>query len=291
MGKSLLPLMEVDSWLTGRRGVALPFTDHCDPLSESAADVQRLFQNALAWGRSRGWKSIELRGGRKDLSPAPASLAFYGHRLDLAAAEPRLFERMDGSARRAVRKAEKDGVTVAISESEEAVRDYYVLQCMTRKRHGLPPQPWRFFLNVWRRILSDHQGMVALAAWRGAKIAGAVYFHRGGRAVYKYGASDVRRQEVRANNLVMWEAIKWLAAHGVTTLHLGRTSLANEGLRRFKLNLGAVEDRLEYVKFDLQRNCFQTETDGVAGWHNAVFHRLPVCLARTAGELLYKHWA
>src|SRR5580658_8214826 len=29
---SLLPLMEVDSWLTGRRGIALPFTDDCEPL-------------------------------------------------------------------------------------------------------------------------------------------------------------------------------------------------------------------------------------------------------------------
>jgi len=28
-----LPLMEVNSWLTGRRWVSLPFTDHCHPLS------------------------------------------------------------------------------------------------------------------------------------------------------------------------------------------------------------------------------------------------------------------
>lgn len=30
--RALLPVMEVDSWLTGRRGIALPFTDDCEPL-------------------------------------------------------------------------------------------------------------------------------------------------------------------------------------------------------------------------------------------------------------------
>ena len=290
-GTALLPLMEVDSWLTGRRGIALPFTDDCAPLCQSEPEFKALFQNAVEWGRARGWNSIELRGGRQFLGEVPASLVFHGHRLDLAAPEAPMFERMDGSARQAVRKAEKDGVTVEVSQGEQAVRDYYGLQCLTRKRHGLPPQPWSFFLNVWRHIVSQQQGMVALARWRGVNIAGAVFFFLGGRAIYKFGASDFRWQNLRANNLVMWEAMKWLARHGVTSLHLGRTSLSNAGLRKFKLNLGAVEQRLEYVKFDLRRNRYLVEAEGIAGWHNRVFRGLPVFMARRAGELLYKHWA
>jgi hypothetical protein len=280
---SLLPLMEVNSWLTGRRGIALPFTDDCEPLCATEKDFQPLFQAAVEFGKARG--------GRKFFGEAPASLSFYGHSLDLVADENLQFEKMDGSVRRAIRKAEKDGVTVTVSQSEQAMRDFYVLQCQTRKRHGLPPQPLRFFLNIWRHILSHHQGMVALASQGGEKIGGAVYFFLGGRAIYKFGASDFRRQHLRPNNLVMWEAMKWLARNGATTLHLGKTSLANEGLRRFKLNLGAVEQRIEYVKYDLRANRFLTETDGVAGWHNRIFGALPVFMSRLAGEVLYKHWA
>ncbi len=288
---SLLPLMEVDSWLTGRRGIALPFTDECGPLCETEDDFQRLFQNAVELGRSRGWKSLELRGGRKFSGEAPASLSFYGHNLNLVADESLLFGQMAGSARQAVRKAEKDGVTVEVLQSEAAMRDFYVLQCRTRRRHGLPPQPLGFFLNIWRHILSQNQGMVVLASERGQKIAGGVFFFLGGRAIYKYGASDFRRQHLRPNNLVMWAAMKWLARNGATALHLGKTPLEHEGLRRFKLNLGAVEQRIEYVKFDLKANRFVTETDGVAGWHNRAFRTLPVFMSRLAGELLYKHWA
>ena len=289
--KSVLPLMEVNSWLTGRRGIGLPFTDECEPLGTNSKTFQELFQTAVEFGKTRGWKSIECRGGRKLFGEAPASLSFYGHVVQLVSDADKQFEKMDSSVRRAVRKAEKDGVTVVVSQSLDATRDFYSLQCRTRKRHGLPPQPFSFFLNVHRHILSQNRGMVAVASHGGRKIAAAVYFFLGGRAIYKYGASDLAHQHLRANNLVMWEAIKWLARKGATQLDLGKTSLAHEGLRRFKLQFGATEHAIEYLKFDLQQAKYVIETDGVAGWHNRVFRAMPVFMSRLAGSLLYKHWA
>jgi len=288
--ETVLPLMEVDSWLTGKRGVALPFTDECAPLGAGRETFGKFFDSAVAFGRTRGWKHIELRGGGEFLG-GPASVSFYGHGLGLTAGEVALFENMDDSVRKAVRKAEKDGVTVEILQSLEAVRDFYRLQCLTRRRHGLPPQPWPFFVNIHRHILSHNLGMVAVASHAGKKIAASVYFYLGGRAIYKYGASDHAQQQLRGPNLVMWEAIKWLARNGAKHLDLGKTSLTNEGLRRFKLNLGTVEKTVGYVKFNLQSGRFVTETDGVEGWHNAVFRALPLFASRAAGSLLYRHWA
>jgi hypothetical protein len=288
--EAVLPMMEVDSWLTGRRGIALPFTDECAPLGAGRESFGEMFAAAVAYGKDRGWKHIELRGGREFLD-GPASVSFYGHGLDLAADEKVMFEKMDGSTRKAVRKAENEGVTVEVLESLEAVREFYRLQCLTRKRHGLPPQPWPFFVNIHRHIVSQKLGMVAVASHAGRKIAASVYFYLGGRAIYKYGASDLAQQHLRGPNLVMWEAMKWLARRGAGRLNLGKTSLANDGLRRFKLNLGAGEERVEYVKFDLRQGRFVTETDGVEGWHNAVFRGLPAWASRAAGSVLYRHWA
>jgi hypothetical protein len=291
-GEAVLPLMEVNSWLTGRRGVGLPFTDECPPLGGTSCPPGLVFEAALEFGRSRGWKYLEIRGGRHLLGgEVPASLSFYGHHLDLRAGEQKLFEAQESSVRRAVRKAAKEGVSVEISQSLEATRSFHGLQCLTRKKHGLPPQPWAFFVNIHRYILSENRGMIATASHRGRKIAASVYFFMGGRAVYKFGASDAAFLPLRGNNLVMWEAIQWLAQKGIKQLHLGRTSLANDGLRQFKLNLGAHEEKIEYVKFDLQQNRFVTESDGVSGWHNAVFRKMPVFASRLAGRMLYRHWA
>lgn len=289
--RAVLPLMEVDSWLTGRRGIGLPFTDDCEPLGPDCGSVRKLFQAAVELGNSHSWKYIECRGGRELFDDVPASLTFYGHRLELVVDEAQLFNKMDGSARRAIRKAENEGVTVEISQSLEALHDFYSLHCLTRKRHGLPPPPFHFFRNIHRHILSQNLGMVAVASHRGRKIAAAVYFFQDNRAIYKYGASDLAWQALRPSNLVMWTAMQWLVQHGATSLHLGKTALANEGLRRFKLTLGATEEKIEYVKYDLRRSQFVTDTDAITGWHNRVFQVMPVFAARWVGGMLYRHWA
>jgi hypothetical protein len=289
--QSLLPVMEVDSWLTGRRGIALPFTDECEPFCPDVDAFKKLFQGAVEFGKSRGWKYLESRGGRKFFDGAAASLSFYGHSLDLAFSEEILFARLEGSARRAIRKAEKDGVTVEISQGLEVIKTFYSLQCKTRKKHGLPPQPFSFFLNIHKHILSHNLGIVALASWQKTPIAASVYFHLGDRAIYKYGASDEAFQHLRGSNLVMWEAIKWHANNGSKTMHLGRTSVANEGLRRFKLGWGAQERIIEYVKYDLRNDRFVTDADESSGWHNRLFRALPINASRIIGAALYRHWA
>jgi hypothetical protein len=288
---SILPLMEVNSWVTGRRGIALPFTDDCEPLYSDAASIRRLIQDALEFGRTRGWKSVEWRGGRELFDEAPASLAFYGHSVDLEEDENRMFTRLESSVRRAIRKAEKSGVTVTISQSLEAMKVFYSLQCKTRRKHGLPPQPFAFFRNIFEHILSKNLGMIAIASCEQRPIAASVYFQLGARAVYKYGASDEVFQHLRGANVVMWEAIKWHARNGAKTLHLGRTSIGNEGLRRFKLGWGAGEQKIEYVKYDLRKSRFVTETDEAAGWYNRVFNVMPIGLSRLIGAVLYRHCA
>lgn len=44
---TLIPVMEVDSFLTGRRGVSLPFTDYCEPLLNENIEFVDLFNNII----------------------------------------------------------------------------------------------------------------------------------------------------------------------------------------------------------------------------------------------------
>ena len=40
--QSAIVLCTVDSWITGRRLVSVPFADHCDPLIQNSADLESL---------------------------------------------------------------------------------------------------------------------------------------------------------------------------------------------------------------------------------------------------------
>ena len=59
--KELLPVMEVSSLWTGRRGVSLPFTDFCAPLRSGEGDGAQLHKLAMEKGRERNWTYLECK--------------------------------------------------------------------------------------------------------------------------------------------------------------------------------------------------------------------------------------
>jgi hypothetical protein len=182
-------------------------------------------------------------------------------------------------------------LTIEFSQSLEAINAFHSLLCLTRQRHGTPPQPFAFFANIQRHVLAENQGCVVLARHGQVTVAGAVFFHFGRTVIYKYGASNQELQHLRANNLVMWEAIRKYARDGFTHLDFGRTSLHNEGLRRFKLGWGTQERRIDYFRYDIKKSCFVTVREENAETLHRLYRFIPICLSRLIGALLYKHIA
>ncbi|MEO7678600.1 MAG: GNAT family N-acetyltransferase [Verrucomicrobiota bacterium] len=286
---ALLPVMEMNSPLTGRRGVALPFSDFCEPLDAEGLVSTALVPAALEYGRQKRWNYFEARGGREFFPDALPFLTFFSHELKLCRDETYLFSRFASATRRAVRKVEKSGVAIEISRDLQAVENYYSLHCRTRRKHGLPPQPFAFFSSLQKQILARKNGVVVLARQAGRLVAGGIFFHFGDKAIYKFGASDPSLLELRGNNLVMWAAIKWYAGKGLKSLDFGRTSIGSEGLRRFKLGWGSDEKVVAYSRYDFRKRGFVSGTDHAHGWHNHVFRALPLSLSRLIGSVLYRH--
>jgi lipid II:glycine glycyltransferase (peptidoglycan interpeptide bridge formation enzyme) len=285
----IVPLMEVSSALTGKRAVSLPFTDYCAPILPPTVSASSFVENLIDHGKKKRWRRIELRGW--DVPPAsmPPSLRYFGHSLDLGRDEAELFAALKPTVRTAVRKASKEGVAITFGRGTAEVRAFCALNDSTRRDHGLPPQPLRFFVSLQRHVLSSGLGFVVLGSFAGRSIAGAVFLHLGKEAVYKYGASDKRYQGLRANDLVMWEGINHCKRLECARLTFGRTELHNEGLRRFKLGWGTTEYEIQYHKYDFRKNAFVTDTDRVKGWYNAVFRAMPIPIAKLVGAMMYRH--
>jgi hypothetical protein len=162
---------------------------------------------------------------------------------------------------------------------------------MTRKWHGLPPPPFYFFGNVYKHLISKDHGIVVLASFNKEVIAGGVFFHFGERALYKYGASDRNYQHLRANNLVMWEAIKWYLERDYVTFSFGRTSPQNKGLLQFKDGWDTKRRTIKYYKYNLLRKTFESQNPVEDQFSSRFFQKLPVPVLKIMGSLLYKHMA
>ncbi|MCD4692914.1 MAG: hypothetical protein K8R79_08370, partial [Calditrichales bacterium] len=49
--KILLPVMEVKSFITGTRGVSLPFTDYCSPIATNKTLFRDTFEKTIQYGK------------------------------------------------------------------------------------------------------------------------------------------------------------------------------------------------------------------------------------------------
>ncbi len=286
---ALIPLMEVASPFTGRRGISLPFSDFCRPLVFDEWGQEPLVPQLLELGRQRKWRYLELRAGRENENFPASSERYYGHKLDLTGGIENLFARFKDPVRRAIRKAEKSGLNVEATRYREAMVDFYRLHVRTRRRHGLPPQPLSFFLNIHEEVVKADLGFVIVGKLETRPVAAAIFFYSGEAALFKFGASDERTQEIRGNNLVMWEAMKRLVEKGLKTLHFGRTAVTDAGLRRFKLSWGTDEEMIEYFRFALGPGMCVNSYRNASEFRNQLFRRLPLAINRLAGTLIYPH--
>src|SRR5262245_58366963 len=111
---ALIPLMEVRSLFTGRRGVCLPFSDACEPLIFHPDATTLVTDQLVRFARERRWRHLEIRGGKSLQLAARPAARFYGHTLDLCSGAEDLTTRFASPVRRAIRQAERSGVSALV---------------------------------------------------------------------------------------------------------------------------------------------------------------------------------
>lgn len=284
-----LPMMEVNSLLTSRRWISLPFTDHCAPLYRDAGALGELIGGLVDLSHTVGTPRIELRG---ELPSHPAIQSYSPHVLhtiELSSDVETVADRIHSMHRRNIRIAERKGVRIELGRKPEHLRTFYDLHILTRRYHGVPVQPRKFFDLLGSRIIEQGLGFVLLAYKDDQCLAGAVFLHWRQTLTYKYGASSREGLSLRPNNLLFWTAIRWGCENGYRILDMGRTGIENTGLRDFKSRWGAEERPLIYSLLSAEppkltpRPLMQTA--------QTVIRKSPVWVGRMVGELLYKHFA
>ena len=211
---ALIPLMEVRSAITGRRGVCVPFADFCGPLFFADGTPSVVMEALSSLARERGWRYFEIRGGPRPEPSASAAASFLAHSLDLRGGPDKLFAGFDSSVRRALRKGSAG--TLRLRSARTGKRSSPSTGFIPARVGGTVchRSRWPSF-SIFTRKLSRPAS--ARWSWRsdGSKpVAASIFFHYGTQALYKFGASDERLQATRANNLVMWTGIRILAEQG-----------------------------------------------------------------------------
>lgn len=281
----------VNSWITGHRLVSLPFSDHCEPLCDTRADLVPLVEHLQSASNKRGWKHLEIRPVSESFRQLRDGFArgerYLLHLLDLRPDVDCLFRSFDkDSVQRRIRRAERAGLIEECGSSEALLDDFYRLFIITRRRHGLPPTPRSWFQN----LLQEHGRLaeIRIAYADREPISAILILRFGNVAYYKYGCSDYAFNRLGATPWLFWRAIQAAKSTGCLEFDMGRTADNHTGLLAFKRNWVSQPRELIYWSFPRGTATLSSE-----GWKlkaaNRVFASMPKSMLKITGRLIYRH--
>lgn len=283
-------LCRINSKITGRRLVSLPFSDHCEPLVHTLEDLAGLLQFLKHACTEEGWRYFEVRPRTAwEVPPAgfQPSEHFSFHTVDLDPGLNQIFGRLHKeSTQRTIRRAERERLVYQEGRSPALLEAFYRLLVRTRRRHQLPPPPRAWFTNLMH-CLGD-QGTIRVASKEGRPIASILTLRFKDVLVYKYGCSDERFHRLGGMHFLFWRAIQEGKQNGHREFDLGRSDSDNRGLITFKERWGASPSQLSYWRCPATR-------PRAAGAHwsihmaKKIVARAPDRLLIAAGRMFYRH--
>lgn len=153
--------------------------------------------------------------------------------IDITPSEENLLKSFTGKTRYNIRLAQKHGVTVKEDNSDTAFRRYLELTAETASRQGFYAHTKKYHELMWQILKKANIAHLLTATYRGQIITTWILFVWRDFLYYPYGASTFEHKNVMANNLMLWEAIKFGKRQKLTTFDLwGREE--GRGFTKFK---------------------------------------------------------
>jgi FemAB-related protein (PEP-CTERM system-associated) len=291
--QGVLPSFSIRSVFTGRRLISLPFSDFGGPLCVDESVEECLLASVVEMHNSRV-KYIEMRGPLAGNHGFACRDFYQRHVLDLSLKPEKLLRFIDRrTIQYSIRKADRMGVTLEDGNDERGLREFYRLNQLTRKKHGVPSQPLRFFERMFEHMVAGGKCNVILALKGSQVIASGVFFLHRETVYYKYNASDPSfLSQATPNHLLTWQAIRRASAEGYRSFDFGRTAPTNEGLMRYKALWGSKSSALPYHYYPAVAGAASKEGDSAAyRTITKIWRHMPDSVAGFIGPMVIRHMA
>lgn len=166
--------------------------------------------------------------------------------LDLSTGVEALWSHsLEASCRRAIRKAQKNGVTIEEVQLEDIVERYYAMAAeVFAKYHRPPPLSRAQYSEIAATLKAAPLAKVFVARYAGEIVSAGIFPFDERTVYYLDGVSSESGLAVRPNNLLHWEVICWAVRHGIRKYDMVGAGVA--GVARFKRTFGPLEMPYHY---------------------------------------------
>ena len=182
-----------------------------------------------------------------------------------------LFRRLASRRRTALRRAEREGVTVSEVRTEAELREYYALAADTERRARARDiaivAPWAYLRSIFGHLVPRRQAVFLLARRGDRPLAGATFLVSPQRMTYFHASStrDPALTALQGPTAVIWHAMRVALMRGIASFDLGAVTPTNDPLHphhsifRFKREFGGYVEEICHGDLALSpwRHAFQ----------------------------------
>jgi CelD/BcsL family acetyltransferase involved in cellulose biosynthesis len=295
--RGILPLYLVKPpW--NRRLVSVPFRDRGGPLWTTADAFTALVLEARRIAHAVGARSIWLKTVRfypPELVKA-SNLIEHCHwvhsvlGLDDLTVDV-LWKRIGDKTRNMIRQAARHDLACApMAADEESVLTWYRLHLATQKRLGLPPFPLVFFDTMAKKLAKNGAfGMLGVKSGSATVAATILLLHKR-TGIYGYAASDSAGHHRRANDLMLFTAIRWLLENGYGEFDMGSDSPQQKSLLFFKRKWLATQTKIPHYAHGQARQVIADSSDYKYAALRRSFALLPAPVLAAIGRVITKYF-
>lgn len=183
-------------------------------------------------------------------APMYLSVEFAGV-LDLAKSEDEILQGMRQRLRRALRKAEKNAITVEKSTDPKDIHEFYEIELQTAGRHHFFAFSEDFLTKQFAAFAKHDEAVLYTAKYQGEILAQNFMIFYGNEASYHYGVSSELGTKYSGAPLLHMEAMRDARKRGIKRYNFwGIVDEADVrhrfyGVSRFKRGFGV--DELKYI--------------------------------------------
>lgn len=174
------------------------------------------------WVTEHGFQ-LGIAFGPNGIAPAPGLSTLAADQLVVLddGREEELFARLDSACRRAVRKAQRSGVTTEWPTPNVAAEIYLQLAARSAERTGETLAPRAYYDAVLRLPPVGEAARILVARHEGTAIGALLLLAAKGSLHFLGGVSEPAALALRPNDLLHWTAIAWGRAQGYRRYRLG----------------------------------------------------------------------
>jgi serine/alanine adding enzyme len=232
-----LPLVHLNSMLFGNFLVSMPYFNYGGVCAENLPARNLLIDEAIRTAKGLGASHIEFRQAFPLGNGFPVKTSKVSMRLELPTSEKDLWASFPSKLRSQIRKPQKEGMTVRISQYDE-LDNFYGIFSINMRDLGTPVYPKHFFRNILDHF--PENSWICTVSTGTTPVASGFLLGFKGNLEIPWASSIREYNRLGPNMLLYWSCLEFACNRGFRVFDFGRSTVG-ESTYRFKEQWGAIQ--------------------------------------------------